>query len=487
MPSARVLTLDGSVSTFSESKLQELSGRLRGSLAFPGDPDYEEVRSIWNAMIDRRPGLIVRCLGASDVKQAVDLARESNLAVSIRSGGHNIAGSALSDGGLTIDLSRMKSVCVDPAARTARVEPGNTLGDFDREAQAFGLATPLGINSTTGVAGLTLGGGFGWLSRKYGMTIDNLLSADIVTADGQLRKASKEENPDLFWAIRGGGGNFGVVTSFEFRLHEVGPQVLAGLIFYPLEEAESILKRYRMFVEGASDDLSVWVVLRKAPPLPFLPEHVHGKEVVVLALVYAGDMEEGQKEIEPLGSMGSLIARAVAPHEYSAFQTAFDPLLTPGARNYWKSHDFRELSNGAIETLIEYAWKLPSPECEIFVGSIGGATERVASNETAYVQRNTRFVVNVHGRWRDPAQDEECIEWARDFFNAAAPYSLGTGYVNFMTEEEQSRVEAAYGDNYRRLVELKKKYDPQNLFRVNQNIQAQVERASASFGEGSGI
>lgn len=471
MQSAKVLALDGSAVNVSESALQELSGRLRGSLAFQGDSEYEHVRTIWNAMIDRRPGLIARCLGASDVKHVVDFARKSNLVVSIRSGGHNIAGSGLSDGGLTIDLSRMRSVRVDPASRTAWVDPGNTLGDFDREAQTFGLATPLGINSTTGIAGLTLGGGFGWLTRKYGMTVDNLISADMITADGEFLKANEEDHADLFWALRGGGGNFGVVTSFEFRLHEVGPQVLAGLIVYPFDQAGSVLRQYREFVAQAPDELSVWVVLRKAPPLPFLPEQVHGTEVLVLALLYAGDLDRGQQLIEPLGSFGTPIAQAVAPQEYSAFQTAFDPLLTPGARNYWKSHDFSELSDGALEVLIDYASKLPSPECEIFVASLGGAMARVPSDRTAYVQRNTRFVVNVHGRWRDPGQDDEGIAWARGFFEASAPYSLGTGYVNFMTEEEKGRVEAAYGQNYQRLAELKKKYDSRNLFRLNQNIR----------------
>ncbi|MFZ0428379.1 MAG: FAD-binding oxidoreductase [Acidobacteriota bacterium] len=471
MASATISTLSGNSVSFTESDLQGLSERLRGSLAFPGESAYEEARTIWNAMIDRHPGLIVRCLGASDVKQAVKFAREGNLLLSVRGGGHNIAGNAVCDGGLAIDLSPMKSVRVDPVKGTARVEPGNTLRDFDREAQSFGLATPLGINSTTGVSGLTLGGGFGWLTRKHGLTVDNLLSADIVTADGELLKASAEENPDLFWGIRGGGGNFGVATSFEFRLHRVGPQLLAGLIVYPFSEAESVLKQYRRFMDEASEELSVFVVLRKAPPLPFLPQEVHGREVLVLALIHAGDPGRAERAIKPLTAMGTPIATAVMPHEYTVFQTAFDPLLTPGARNYWKSHDFNELSDGIISTLLGYVAQLPSPECEIFIGNIAGAMSRVPRDETAYGQRGIRYVMNVHGRWRDPGADDECIGWARAFFEAAAPFSAGTAYVNFMTEDEKGRVQAAYGPHYQRLVELKRKYDPQNRFRLNQNIQ----------------
>lgn len=464
-------TLDGQSTTVDPDSVQSLRSRLRGQLLTADDTGYDEERSIWNAMIDRRPGLIVRCAGASDVMQAVNFARERSLLLSIRGVGHNIAGNAVCDGGLMISLTGMKSVRVDPRARTARVEPGVTLAAFDHDTQAFGLATPLGINSTTGIAGLTVGGGFGWLSRKYGLTIDNLLSADVVTAEGNLLTASERENRDLFWGIRGGGGNFGIVTSFEFRLHPVGPQVLAGLIVHPFSAADDVLRGWRDFTAQAPDELTVWAVMRKAPPLPFLPENVHGTEVVVLAALYAGDLKSGEKALAPLRAIGQPIADVIGPHPYAGFQQAFDPLLTPGARNYWKSHDFRELTDDALATIAGFTKTLPSPHCEIFIGHLGGAIRRVAPDATAYRHRDAEFVMNVHGRWEKPSEDERGIAWCRKAFEAATPYASGGVYVNFMTEEEESRVEAAYGDSYERLVGLKTKYDPTNLFRLNQNIQ----------------
>ncbi len=453
-----------------DSKLAELSTTFRGELLREGDEGYEEARQIWNGMIDRRPGVIARCTGAADVMQAVNYARENELLVAVRGGGHNIAGNAVCDGGIMIDLSPMNSVRVDPEARRAWVQPGATLGDIDHETQAFGLATPLGINSTTGVAGLTLGGGFGWLTRKYGLTIDNLVSAEVVTADGQCVRASADQNPDLFWGIRGGGGNFGIVTSFEFQLHPVGPEVLSGLIVFPYDQAKEVLTRYRDFVATMPDELSVWMVTRKAPPLPFLPEEVHGKEIVALAVFYAGDPAEGEKLIEPLRSFGTPYGEHVGAQPYAAWQQAFDPLLGPGARNYWKSHNFTELSDGLLDSIIEYAGRLPSPQCEIFIGALGGQTNRVAPDTTAYAHRNIEFVMNVHGRWDRSEDDDRCITWAREFFTKSAPYATGGVYVNFMTEEERDRVGAAYGPNYDRLVELKTKFDPTNLFRLNQNI-----------------
>jgi FAD/FMN-containing dehydrogenase len=317
-----------------KADIDEFKARFRGDLLLPGDADYDEVRQIWNAMIDRRPALIARCTSPDDVVQGVNFARQHELLVSIRGGGHNIAGNAVCNDGLMIDLSLMKGVRVDPNARRATVEPGCTLADFDAVAQAHGLATPLGINSTTGVAGLTLGGGFGWLSRKYGMTVDNLLSADVVTADGSRVRASETEHADLFWGLRGGGGNFGIVTSFEFQLHPVGPDVLSGLIVFPFDQAKSVLTQFARFTETMPDDLNVWMVTRKAPPLPFLSEKVHGKEIVVLALCYVGNPTEGKKLIEPLRGFGTAHGEAVGVQPFTAWQQAFDPLLTRGARNY---------------------------------------------------------------------------------------------------------------------------------------------------------
>ena len=459
------------VAPLTEEMLSPLREKLRGALCLPGDPGYEQARTIWNAMIDRHPGAVVRAAGAADVIAAVNFARERRLLLSIRGGGHNIAGNAVCEGGLMIDLSPMKSVRVDLGHRTARVEPGVTLGELDRETQAFGLATPLGINSTTGVAGLALGGGFGWTSRKLGLTADNLLSADVVTADGQLVHASEAENPDLFWAIRGGGGNFGVVTSFEFRLHPLGPVVLAGLVVHPLVNARELLSGYRRFVAGAPDELTCWAVLRKAPPLPFLPPEVHGTEIVVLAACYAGDVNRGLEAIAPLRALGKPFADVIGPTPFVGWQTALDPLLTPGARNYWKSHDLLELGDAAIEVMLDHAGRLPTPECEVLVASLGGAVNRVPADATAYPHREVQFVVNVHTRWRDSAQDGACIGWGRALFDALAPHATGGVYVNFMPDDEQERVrKGAYGANYERLARIKARYDPDNLFRLNQNI-----------------
>ena len=431
--------------------IDEFKAHFQGDVLLPGAMGYDEVRRIWNAMIDRRPALIARCTSPEDIVLAVGLARTHGLLVSIRGGGHNIAGNAVCDDGLMIDLSLMKSVQVDPNARRAIVGPGCTLADFDAAVQAHGLATPLGINSTTGVAGLTLGGGFGWLSRKYGMTVDNLLSADVVTADGHRVHASETENSDLFWGLRGGGGNFGIVTSFEFRLHPVGPQLLSGLIVFPFDQAKTVLTQFARFTETMPDELNVWMVTRKAPPLPFLPGEVHGKEMVALALCHAGDPTEGKKLVEPLRRFGTPLGEHVGVQPYTAWQQAFDPLLAFGARNYWKSHNFTRLSEAAIDVIVEYAGKLPSSQTEIFVGTIGGQTARVTPEAMAYSSRDANYVMNVHCRWESAAEDERCIAWAREFFVRSQPF--------------------AYGATYSRLVELKKKYDPTNLFRMNQNIK----------------
>jgi FAD/FMN-containing dehydrogenase len=481
MTDVTIRTLEASTKTIPQDTVSALRGTLRGPVALPGEDGYEAARSIWNAMIDRRPGLVIRCLGAADVINAVKLARDEKLLVAVRAGGHNIAGNAVCDGGLLIDLSLMKSVRVDPASRTARVEPGATLADFDKEAQEFGLVTPLGINSTTGVAGLTLGGGFGWTTRKFGLTIDNLISADVVTADGKLVRASEKENPDLFWALRGGGGNFGVVTSFEFKLHPLGPEVLSGLIVHPLEKAGELLPEFRRIAKRSPDELTTWVVMRKGPPLPFLPAEWHGKEVLVFAACYSGDIKEGEKALKDLRALGKPIVDVISPHPFVAWQAAFDPLLTPGARNYWKSHDFADLPDAAINVILDGVRTLPSPECEVFIAHVGGAMARVAANATAYPNRDAHFTMNVHTRWQDKAQDSTCIAWARQLFKAAAPFASGSVYVNFMPDDERDRIENAYGANYRRLVEIKHRYDPNNLFRMNQNIRPQsvTSRAGA--------
>jgi len=364
----------------------------------------------------------------------------------------------------------MNFVRVDPKRMFAEVGPGATLGDLDRATQEFGLATPVGINSTTGIAGLTLGGGFGWLSRAHGLTVDNLVGAEVVTASGAVVRVSDREHPDLFWALRGGGGNFGVVTRFDFQLHEVGPEVLCGLVVYPLAQAPEALRRYREIAASLSDETAIWAVLRQAPPLPFLPAEVHGQEIIAFAVCHIGDPDEGRRAIEPIRHLGAAYGEHLGVQPFVAWQQAFDPLLTPGARNYWKSHNFSELSDATIDVLVGYAGDLPSPHCEIFVGQLGGKANRVAPTATAYPHRDANFVVNVHGRWETPAEDDRVIRWSRDFYRAAAPFATGGVYVNFMTEEESDRIRAAYGPNWDRLVRTKKKYDPNNLFCMNQNI-----------------
>ncbi|MGE5805829.1 MAG: FAD-binding oxidoreductase [Ignavibacteria bacterium] len=470
----KVITKSGA--TLEEKIIDEFRAGLRGTLIRPDDESYNTVRKIWNGMIDKYPSLIARCLGTADVIHSVNFARNNNLFASVRGLGHNIGGNSLCDGGLVIDLSLMKSVYVNPSIMTARVEPGASLGDFDHEAQAFGLAVPLGINSTTGISGLTLGGGFGWLSRKYGLTIDSLISADIVTADGKLLKASSTENQDLFWAIRGGGGNFGIVTSFEFRLFEIGQQVLSGLIIHPLENAREVLRFYNDFIKQTPEEFVCWAVMRKAPPLPFLDPEWHGKEILVLAVCCSGDLAKAEEIAKPLRSFGKPIADVIAPHPYEAWQKVLDPLLAPGMRNYWKSHDFLEISDGLIDVMIEYAGQLPDPQCEVVFVQLGGVINKIPAKATAFARRDTQFVLNLHGRWEDAAKDELCISWARKLFDACTPYASGSVYVNFMTSEEQDRVRQAYGSNYDRLVELKNKYDPNNFFNFNLNISPTVSQ-----------
>lgn len=449
----------------------ELGRRLSGRLLRPGDDGYDDARLIWNRMIDRRPALIARCAGADDVISAVRFAREHDLLMSVRGGGHNVTGHAVCDRGLMIDLSGMKTTRVDPERRVVAAGPGLTWKELDSATLRYGLGTTGGIISTTGVAGLTLGGGHGWLMRKHGLACDNVTSAAIVTADGRLLEASPEQNPDLFWGVRGGGGNFGIVTAFEFRLHRVGPQVLSGLVVHPFENAEAVLKEYRAAVAAAPDELTCWAVMRLAPPLPFLPAEWHGKPILALVMCHCGDLQAGEAAAARLRGIGRPIADAVAPHPFVGWQQALDPLLTPGARNYWKSHDFIDLSDAAIAELLKAVRAIPDPECEVFIAHVGGAAGRVPTDATAFPQRSAHFVMNVHGRWRRKEMDQACIGWARALFDAAKPFASGTAYVNFMPGDEPERVEAAYGRNYRRLAEAKRRYDPTNLFRMNQNVK----------------
>jgi len=469
MRDVTVTSLSGSQKKLDAAALADLKSHVRGQVVTANDATYDSAREIWNAMIDRKPGLIVQCSEANDVVQCVKFARKHELLVSVRGAGHNIAGKSLQDGALLIDLSPMRSVQVDAGARTALAGPGATLADVDAATAAHGLVVPTGINSTTGIAGLTLGGGFGWLSRSLGLTIDSLVEAEIVTANGDKVTCDEKNHADLFWSTRGGGGNFGIVTAFRFKLHALGAQVMCGPIVFPHSEGKTVLRNYREFCKKAPDALTVWAVLRGAPPLPFLDASVHGKPVVILVACYNGSVEDGTKAIEPLKKLGKPIADGFGPAPFAAFQQAFDPLLTPGMRNYWKSHNFKELKDDLLDKVLEYSAKLPSPHSEIFLAQVGGKTNTVASDATAYPHRDVAFVMNVHTRWEKPADDKHCIDWARDFYQATEPFSTGGVYVNFISEGED-RVQGAYGANYARLAHVKAQYDPDNFFRVNQNI-----------------
>jgi FAD/FMN-containing dehydrogenase len=465
----RITRLGGRRTRVGAATLDGLAALLDGELLTADSPGYDEARTIWNGMIDRRPALIVRCRSASDVVAAVRFAATDGFLLSIHGGGHNIAGSAICDGGVTIHLGAMRAIEVDPVARTARVEPGATLADLDRETQRFGLATPLGINSTTGVAGLALGGGFGWLSRACGLTADNLLGADIVTADGNLRHVDAAREPDLFWAIRGGGGNFGVVTRFVFRLHPVGPEVYTGLAVHPLDDAPRLLRAWRDQQAELPDDVSVWPVMRLAPPLPFVPPEWHGRPVLVLAMFHGGTVADGPRALAAPRSLGTPIGERFGPQPYTAWQQTFDPLLVPGARNYWKSHDFVVMPDALFDAVVAQTRAVPTPGCEVFFGQLGGAVNRVPVDATAYPHRSALCAMNVHGRWEDPADDARGMRWARKTHRVTAPYADGV-YVNFLTDDEVGRVAAAYGPNLYRLSEIKARVDPTNLFRMNQNV-----------------
>jgi FAD/FMN-containing dehydrogenase len=449
-----------------------LAERVRGPVLKPDSSGYDEARTIWNALIDRRPALIVQCSGAADVVDAVNFARDQGLVLSIKGGGHNVAGNAVNDGGIVIDLSQMRGVTVDPATQTVRVQGGATWGDCDRETQLFGLAVPAGVVSTTGVAGLTLHGGAGHLRRKYGLTIDNLLSVDIVTADGEFRHASATENEDLFWAVRGAGSNFGVVTSFEFRAHPVGPMVMVAAIFYPLEDASTILPAWRDFMAGAPEELSSMAICWSIPAHEPFPPELHGTPTVAVAAVYCGEVEDGERIVQPLRELAQPLVDASGPWPWLGLQSGFDAIFPKGELRYWKSRALSELSDEAIGEIVELAGRRPGPLSDIVVWHHGGAMSRVGESETAYGGRDAPFLVTAEASWRDPAQTDAEIAWAREVWDAMEGYSTGGVYLNFpgLGEEKEELARAGYGENYERLAELKAKYDPDNLFRMNINI-----------------
>jgi len=456
-----------------EGIVADMRQTIRGDVFGPEEPEYDEARAVWNAMIDRSPAVIVRARGGADVMAAVSFAREHDLELAIKGGGHNVAGNAVCDGGVMIDCSEMRAVRVDPASRTARVEAGALLADLDYETQAHGLAVPCGFVSTTGVAGLTLGGGIGYLSRKHGLTVDNLRSVDLVTAAGDLVRASAEENPELFWAVRGGGGNFGVVTSFEFDLHELGPTVLAGPVVWEVADAPQVLREVAAVVRDAPDELSCLPVIRYAPPAPFLPEAVYGEMILLIAMIYAGDPAAGETALAPLREIGDPIADAVGPKPYTTFQSMFDASADAGARNYWKAHYLDALTGDAIDVLCEHAQRMTSPESAIGMLSLGGRVAREPAESTAYPHRDAAWALNLMARWREPESEKRHVEWTRDLFDAMVPFTTGGVYVNFISEDEDDdRVRAAYGSAvYDRLAAVKAEWDPENVFHLNQNVE----------------
>ncbi len=455
-----------------EEALQGLVAQTRGAVLCPGGEGYDDARAIWNGLIDRRPALIVQCSGAADVVDAVNFAREQGLLLSIKAGGHNVAGNAVNDGGVVVDLSQMRGVHVDPSARTVRAEGGATWGEADREAQLFGLAVPGGVVSTTGIAGLTLHGGVGHLRRKYGLTIDNLLSVDIVTADGQLRRASATENEDLFWAVRGAGSNFGVVTSFELQAHLVGPMVTVGALFYPQEDWKTVVPGWRAYMASAPEELSSLVLFWNVPAHePFPPEH-HGKPAVIVAAVYSGAVDEGAEVVQPLRELAQPLVDLSGPWPWLGLQSGFDGFFPKGELRYWKSRALAELTDDAIEEIAAFAARRPTPMTDIVIWHHGGAMGRVGETETAYGGRDARFLVTGEVNWTDPDQTDDAIAFGREFWATMERHSTGGVYLNFpgLGEDNEALVRAGYGVNYERLASLKGKYDPANLFRMNLNI-----------------
>ncbi len=455
--------------------LDDFRARVRGPFLLPGDPGYDEARSIWNAMIDRRPALIVRCLGAADVMTGVNFARERGLALSIKGGGHNISGLAVCDGGLMLDLSLMRGVWVDPTTRTARAQAGCLLGDLDRETQVHGLAAVLGFVSNTGIAGLTLGGGFGYLTRGFGWSCDSVLSVQVVTADGRVVAASERENGDLFWGLRGGGGNFGAVTSLEYKLYPVGPEVMAGAIAWRAEDAHEVLEMYRSLTEHAPPELTCVAVLRRAPPAPWLPKDIHGKHIVALFVCHSGPVAEGEEQVAPIKAFGVPVGDVIQRRSYVSQQSILDATQPKGRRYYWKSEYLPKLQPEMLARAIEHAERIVSPHSAIVLFPIDGAVNRLPEDYSPMGNRDAACVLNLTASWENAEDDRANIEWARAGWGDMRRFSTGGTYINFLTEEEgEDRIHAAYGRNYDRLVEVKTKWDPGNLFRMNKNIMPRV-------------
>lgn len=455
--------------TLSENVVQDFKSRLRGELIRPGDDHYETARKVYNAMIDRHPLMVLRCADVADVIAAVNFARENKLPVAIRAGGHNVTGAATCDDGIVIDLSLMKGIQVDPTSRTASAQGGVTWGDLDHATHPFGLAAPGGIISTTGIAGLTLGGGIGHLTRNFGLSCDNLISADVVTADGRLLKASANENPDLFWAIRGGGGNYGVVTSFEFKLSPVD-MVFAGPVLYPLSMAKDAMRFYRSYMAKAPDNMNAFFAFLIVPPGPPFPEPLHNKPMCGIVACYTGPMDKAEEVVGPLREFGPPAFVGLGPLPFPALNGAFDALVPPGLQHYWKADFVKELTDEVIDAHVKYGPDIPTVSSAMHIYPVSGAAGRVGKNDTAFSYRDAQYVHVIAAMYPDPADTPKNMEWVRNYWSALHPYSAGGAYVNFMMDEGQDRITATYRDNYDRLVAVKNKYDPTNLFHLNQNI-----------------
>ena len=450
--------------------MEQFRGAVRGPVIVRGDAEYDAARKVYNGMIDRHPNVIVRVVDSADVMSSVAYSSRNGRILSVRGGSHSVPGFGTNDDGVVIDLAKMKGIRVDPSARTVRAEGGCTWGDLFHATYPFGMTTTGGIISTTGIGGLTLGGGIGYLSRAFGLSIDNLLSADVVTADGRFLVASERENPDLFWALRGGGGNFGVVTSFEYRLHPV-KDVFVGLVFYELSAARQVLEFYRDYIARAPEEMGAFFAWQIAPPLPFIPENRVGEPFCLIVACWSGPLEKGEEAMKPIRKAGPVAAEAIHPMPFPALNSAFDPLLPPGLQHYWKTAFAPEITDGAIGAHLAHGPKVPVVNSTVHIYPINGACNRVAPDATAFAYRDARFATVIAGMWPDPADNAKNTRWVKDYYAALAPHSSPGGYVNFMAEDDQGRVRESYKGNYERLVSIKKKYDPENLFHINQNIK----------------
>ena len=468
-----IMSLSGEATNLSDSEISSFKKNFSGSLLNKNDKEYNEARLIWNGMINKHPALIARCKNSKDVSLAVKFARNHNLLVSIRGGGHNVAGNSVCDDGLMIDLSLMNNVSVDQKKMTAIVGPGCTLGNADLETQKYGLVIPAGIVTSTGVAGLTLGGGFGWLSRKWGLTCDHLISVEVVNAEGEIIKANANENSDLFWGLKGGGGNFGIVSSFEFNLRELGPEITGGLILYKLEDTEKVLSFYNEYISTSPREVTTVLVYRYCPPAPFIKEEFHGKPIFAIGALYAGRADKGLEIFKPLKSFGSPIGDAIVPKPFVTHQAMLDAGQPKGASYYWKSEYLKEVPQGLSEKFVEQTINTSSAASIIAAFQLGGAITDVGEEDTAYSFRNAEFVININTQWQNNSESEKHINWARKTQQLAAPYSMGSGYINFASSDETpERVTKTYGEEkYKKLVALKRKFDPENFFRLNQNIK----------------